>query len=316
MTSISRNLGFLFSSVMSFVCMSGFSLAASAQEQVIIDQSIEQQVQPVSYTKPYVRPATITPSWQLQQNTKRALTTKDRKYNKPRYIMLHHSAMSSDEGLKRELESSLFAHFSVLKSGQIFQHLDTGIVAEGSWDRSLLFQSDAYGNVNNKIVASGSTTPIDRMAIHIEVNYAPQKGEQPNSYQYEALATLVTQLSTQYNIPPNNIIGHSSVQTCGSNWFKDSEGDWFRLNEPSGIMYQYSNSGGCRPTFSNGIYTLTSMMRAKGLWKDGIYANMTDRQVANIIYKANYGNAEQLLNRVGGRSVASQYRALINQLRD
>ncbi len=283
---------------------------------------INQPLNPIKYPKTDTNPpqfkADITKSWQFKNNTTRALTTKERtRVQNIRYIMIHHTAMSNDDGAIRELESSLFAHYSVLKSGQIYQHLENTIVAEGSWDRSLLFQSDENGNVSNKIIASGATTPIDRMGtIHIEVNYAPQKGEVPNSKQVQALADLISDLALQYNIPPTGIIGHSSVQTCGSSWFKDYDGDWFRVNEPGGIMYTYSNSGGCKPVFNSGLYNLVSMIRSRGVWKEGNYTQMTDRQVANVIYLTNYGNAEQLLNRVGGRSVASLYRKLINELKD
>lgn len=262
--------------------------------------------------------AQITQSWQFRNNTTRALTTKDRvRVSNIKYIVLHHTAMSNDQAAIRELESSLFAHYSVLKSGQIYQHLEDKIVAEGSWDRVLLFQADQMGNVSNKIIASPTTVPVDRLGtIHIEINYAPQKGEVPTAKQLEALSDLIADLAIKYDIPPTHIIGHSSIQTCGSNWFKDHEGDWFRINEPSGIMYTYSNSGGCRPTFNPGMYSLTSSIRSKGVWKDGIYQNMTDRQVANVIYRSNYGNAEQLLNRVGGKSVAKLYRQLIDNLKE
>ena len=250
------------------------------------------------------------------RNNSIGLKSKDRvPLLNPKYIVLHHTAMSNDAAAVRELNITLYTHYIVEKTGKITQVLGTNVVAEGSWDRAQLFDSDQFGNVTSKLIASLNKRPIDRDAVHIEINFAPQNGESINQNQIKATAGLIAKLVKEFKIQPTGILGHSSIQPCGSNLFKDYDGDWFKFNEPHGLMYNYTKSNACQAYFSPGMYNLTNLIRQYGVWNDGPYNNMTNTEVANIIYRRNFNNSAMLMSRNNSPEKARMYNQLNKYLR-
>ena len=184
-----------------------------------------------------------------------------------------------------------------------------------------MFETDAYGVLGSKLISSkpknpsDSALPIDHQAIHIEIVYAPQDGEKPNSEQYKALSSLIAELSLKYNISPMGILFHSSVQPCGSQLFVDpKEGDGCKYNEPSDIAYQYPQSTeGYKIASGKGMNAIVAMVRAKGVWKDGPYSDKSDLEVAKYIYNHNYENAAKVLelNNAPAEKVAANRAILV-----
>jgi hypothetical protein len=297
-------------SLLSAFCMLAITITAPSVKA----QELQSNTQPgISYTQ--VSPSAdslMKRSWNFTSNTKRAIQKLDRKpTGTPDVFIIHHSG---GHGIT-EQEKDLSVQYSITTNGKIIQHFDDTLQAEGTWDRSRLYERDEMGNVSERLVYS-SKNPIDKRAKQVEVVYAPQKFEKPSYRQYMALAQLLANSAINDGIKPHQIIGHASVQTCGSKLFKDGDGDWFRFGEPHDIMYTYSTGQGCTPQIGNGLYSLVPMIRKYGVWNDGIYANMSDRQIANIIYRANFGNAAMLLRKAGSPTVAAKYERLINNLRD
>ncbi|MGL4758799.1 MAG: N-acetylmuramoyl-L-alanine amidase [Patescibacteria group bacterium] len=255
-------------------------------------------------------------SSRIQRNAAIATTKKDRKaLINPQFIILHHTAMSSDAAAIRELNSTLYVHYVILKTGEIVQFLPDNVVAEGSWDRAQIYASDQLGNVSSQLIASQWTRPVDSQSIHIEINYAPQKGESINYKQQQSLALLVARLVQVHNIGPTGLIGHSSIQTCGSNLFKDRDGDWFKFNEPHGLMYNYYSPNVCNGHLNPGMYNLVPMIRRYGVWKTGHLQRMNDKDVANIIYKRNINNSVMLLKKNNAHSAAKRFEQMLYQLK-
>ncbi len=212
------------------------------------------------------------------------------KYNN---IILHHTAMSSDEDALGALKDSLFSHYLVLKTGEIVQLLDTDIVAEGSLDDSVVFESDALGVVNVKIQAIKAQLPLDHQGVHIEINYAPQKGELPNEAQLAATSKLIAYLSLKFGIKPTGLIAHATVQPCFTQVFVDpNQGDGCKFNEPAGIFFNYNTDrDDLSITKSDGLYPIVAQVRQLGAWKNEAYFNLSDKAVAELIYNRNYENA-------------------------
>jgi N-acetyl-anhydromuramyl-L-alanine amidase AmpD len=297
-------------SLLSAICLLAITVTAPSVKA----QQVQSNVQPsISYNQalPSVE-SLFKRSWNFTSNTKRAIQKLDRKrIGKPDVFIIHHSG---GHGVT-EQEKDLSAQYSITSDGKILQHFDETVQAEGTWDRSRLYERDAMGNVSDRLIYS-SKNPIDLHAKQVEVVFAPQKFEKPSYRQYLALAQLIANSAINDGIKPHQIIGHSSVQTCGSKLFKDGDGDWFRFGEPHDIMYTYTTGQGCTPQIGNGLYSLVPMIRKYGAWNDGIYATMSDRQVANIIYRANFGNAAMLLRKAGSPNVAAKYERLERNLRD
>jgi N-acetylmuramoyl-L-alanine amidase len=244
-----------------------------------------------------------------------ALKTKDRKLiSKVNSMTLHHTALSDDEAATQMLRKSLFTTYLILKTGKIIEILPTDIVAEGSLDASVVWNADPSGKLLETVQASkfNGNKPLDHQTIHVEINYAPQSGETPNSAQLKSLAELISLHAKKDSISPTGILFHSTVQPCFTNVFKDPVlGDGCKFNEPGGLAFNYNATQTDKSiTKSDGMYALVADVRKLGVWKDGDYANMTDKQVADVIYKRNFLNAAKFIESNGNAPQAKVYRDL------
>lgn len=114
---------------------------------------------------------------------------------KPNYIILHHTAQDSiQETLKTFtlVEKQVSAHYVIADNGDIVQMLNDYLRAwhagTGTW---------------------GKTTDINSISIGIELD---NNGVEPFSeLQIKSLMALLEKLKKDYNIPAQNIIGHSDI---------------------------------------------------------------------------------------------------------
>jgi hypothetical protein len=229
-------------------------------------------------------------------------------------LVLHHTALSDDEEAVNILRKSLFTTYLILKTGKVLEILPADIVAEGSLDSSIVYNADTKGNLLKTIQASkfAGNKPLDHQTLHIEINYAPQNGESPNAQQLKSLAELIAFHVQKDVIPPTGILFHSAVQPCFTTVFKDPvEGDGCKFNEPGNLAFNYNSSQADKTiTKSDGMYALVAEVRKLGVWKESPYKDMTDKQVADVIYNRNFYNAAQFIDSNGGAPQSKVYRSL------
>lgn len=114
---------------------------------------------------------------------------------KPNFIIIHHTAQDSlNQTIKTftRIESQVSSHYVISDDGKVVQMLNDYLRAwhagNGAW---------------------GKNTDINSTSIGIELD---NNGKEPFSQlQINSLLALLTKLKTEYNIPAQNIIGHSDV---------------------------------------------------------------------------------------------------------
>jgi N-acetyl-anhydromuramyl-L-alanine amidase AmpD len=302
-------------------------MLAACQKSEFVDQNASISNQDQMPVTANVTPALEQPANDVKSNIaivhdtdstnsrKRALNDLKRPLiKKVNSLVLHHTAMSDDEDAVRVLRKSLFTTYLILKTGKVLEILPADVVAESTLDASVVYDADANGNLLKSVQASqfAGNKPLDHQTVSVEINYAPQNGESPNPAQLKSLAELIAFHAKKDVIPPTGILFHSTVQPCFTNVFKDSvEGDGCKFNEPGNLAFNYNATQSDKTiTKSDGMYALIAEVRKLGVWKDGPYKDMTDKQVADVIYNRNFYNAAQFIDSNGGAPQAQVYRSL------
>ena len=140
----------------------------------------------------------------------------DRKGHRPRYVILHHTAMMSAEAALERLsdpEPEVSAHYLIGEDGTTWQLVDE---ARRAWHAGRSFWQ--------------GETDLNSLSIGIELaNPGPLTGNPPFSEpQMQALETLLRGIQARWDITPRGVLGHSDI-AIGRKTDPGDKFDWARL---------------------------------------------------------------------------------------
>ena len=148
------------------------------------------------------------------------------------YLILHYTAMTSCQEAIEYMcskENKVSAHFLVSKKGEIFYLVNQNKIA---WHAGKSYWKNIK-NLNSRSIG----IEIDNSGHHIN-------NEDYNHLQIKSLCELIKKLIKEYNINPQNILGHSDIAP----FRKNDPGEKFPWHELNNRRLSYS------PTINNDIF--------------------------------------------------------------
>jgi hypothetical protein len=233
-------------------------------------------------------------------NDLRAFGRSRSRINKPKYIIIHHTAITKnrDNLAIQVINEDLSVNYLISSKGKLYYILDESLHPEGTKPYATIF--DKNGEIDPQI--------IDESSIQVEINYDPWKSkEAPNTSQIKALSKLVADLVTKYNLPPESIFGHSSVQPCGI----PNQGDTCRHNEPSFLMFNSTVENNVR--IHPNLYIFSQQLLDLGLFEE--YAFSNGKHLGLVIAQNNLRNAILTLQNYKAKSNSiTPYQTELNRI--
>lgn len=170
-----------------------------AETNKIYEKQVEQLAevikQPLPTPQPMAAASLPAPGLEGQRKEFEWVGTVNFNMRKPNFVILHHTAQDSIGQTLRTFtleRTQVSAHYVIDKEGKVYQLLNDYLRAwhagNGRW---------------------GSITDLNSVSIGIEMD---NNGIEPyTDSQVDNLLTLLDTLKTNYNIPPENFIGHGDI---------------------------------------------------------------------------------------------------------